>query len=128
MQYRVQHFRSATTGKVFHHVVQVAEGDMEADWRASVTSSITGDPLYAIYYPSDIGCASFAERVNRRLQRNDLRDVRAIEWGKDEHGYSVATKYCDVFDPTGYAVLIGDSSIDQFRDGGGTITVYGTSL
>ena len=128
MKYEIEHFKSITTGRIFHRIASWADGDMEEDWRVSVTSCITGEPLLAMYYPTDVGSPSFSARVNKRLHGDEYRDIISLEWGTDDRGFRITTKFNDVFDPSGYSIKIGASTVAEFEQSGGRYTVEGNSI
>lgn len=128
MLYKIQHFRSSSTGKMFYSLQSYPQADMEDDWRASVTSSETGEPIFAIMYPHDLREPDFAMQVNKRLGRADLKQIQAIAWGADSNGYRIPTRYTDVFDENGYAELLKETSVTEYREAGGKLTVEGSPL
>lgn len=130
MQYSVQYFRSQSTGKMFHAIEIIMEGTQECDWRGYAISIETGELMFAPMYPLEIHEEDFAAVLNRRYMRNDLRTTTAIMIETDKDGFfsKYKTKYRDIYDADGYAMLVKETSVREFVEAGGRLTVYGPPI
>ncbi len=103
-------------------------GDQESDWRASAFSIETGELIFTQIYPWDLAENDFSIVLNKRLMRNDLRVTEVIELKNNKKWFSSPTKFKDIYDEKGYAVLIKETPVAEFVKNGGKLVVHGPPI
>ena len=136
--------RSGETEREFPFLEMAAEGDQEDDWRWALTSIERREIVLAPCLPEEVdlydglkpeqpGCLRFQERINRLLNRHDLRStwrfISAADWATAPHARAVCdfpeipvVGYMDIYSPGRHAEEVRRETVDAFVHAGGVLT------